>query len=130
MIKTPKFPMMFNENKGFLNTSSTKEVIKFHIINLFLTNPGEKISDGNYGIGLRRYLFELGSAGIEGEIQASVLFQINKYMPYIKVENSNVIFLEEKNTLSVSLRYMILETSERDILTFEVETTQMSNLQY
>jgi phage baseplate assembly protein W len=130
MIKTPKFPIMFNENKGFLNTSSTKEVIKFHIINLFLTNPGEKISDGNYGIGLRRYLFELGSAGIEGEIQASVLFQINKYMPYIKVENSNVIFLEEKNTLSVSLRYMILETSERDILTFEVETTQMSNLQY
>jgi phage baseplate assembly protein W len=130
MIKTPKFPIMFNENKGFLNTSSTKEVIKFHIINLFLTNPGEKISNGNYGIGLRRYLFELGSAGIEGEIQASVLFQINKYMPYIKVENSNVIFLEEKNTLSVSLRYMILETSERDILTFEVETTQMSNLQY
>ncbi len=130
MIKTPKFPILFNEDRGFLNNSSTKEVIQFHITNLFLTNPGEKISDGEYGIGIRRYLFELGAVGIEAEIQGSVLFQISKYMPYIEVENSNVVFEEEKNTLSISLRYLILDTSERDILTFEVQASELSNIQY
>ena len=130
MIKTPKFPLMFNEDKGFLNNSDLKQTIQFHLTNLFLTNPGEKISDGNYGIGMRRFLFEPGLQGITQEIKSIMLSQIAGYMPYIRVEESNVAFLEEKNTLSVSLKYTILETSEIDIITFEVATSEQSNLTY
>tara|TARA_R100001443_G_scaffold42075_1_gene55340 strand:- start:218 stop:610 length:393 start_codon:yes stop_codon:yes gene_type:complete len=130
MIKTPKFPLVFNEDKGFLNNSELKGTIQFHLTNLFLTNPGEKISDGNYGIGMRRFLFEPGLQGVTQEIKSIMLSQIGAYMPYIRVDESSVFFLEEKNTLSISLKYTILETSEKDILTFEVATAEQTNLTY
>ena len=47
MIYAPKFPLQFKEKKGFENTGNIKELVRFHMINLILTNPGEKISSLN-----------------------------------------------------------------------------------
>ena len=121
---------MFNDNKGFLDHSSSKEVIRFHLTNLFLTNPGEKISDGSYGIGMRRYLFENGAEEIIDVIETQITKQLSTYMPYIQTNQVNVEFVEETNSLAVSLDYTILETSENDVVTFEIGTAEQSNLTY
>lgn len=130
MIKAPKFPFAFNDNKSFLNNDSSKEAIRFHLTNLFLTNPGEKISDGSYGIGMRKYLFENGEQDITGVIESRIEEQISRYMPYIRVNQVGVNFVEETNSLAVSLDYTILETSEDDVVTFEIGTVEQSNLTY
>ena len=130
MIKAPSFPFAFNDNKGFLNHSSSKDAIRFHLTNLFLTNPGEKISDGSYGIGMRRYLFENGTEGITDTIDSRIRQQLSTYMPYIQTNQVNGDFAEETNTLAVSLSYTILETSEDDVLTFEVGIVEQSSLTY
>ena len=39
MIYAPKFPLRFKEKKVFENVANTKELVKFHMTNLLLTNP-------------------------------------------------------------------------------------------
>lgn len=130
MIKAPIFPFRTSDTKGFENYSSNKEVIKFHIKNLFLTNPGERISVPNYGIGVRRYLFENITQGLLNNLEDAILDQIITYMPYIRVEDSAINDFPEENKISISLRYTILETAEKDVLTFELATVNESELTY
>ena len=130
MIKAPMFPFRTNDTKGFENYSSNKEVIKFHIKNLFLTNPGERISVPDYGIGVRRYLFENITQGLLNNLKDVILDQIARYMPYIRVEESAVNDFPEENKISISLRYTILETAEKDVLTFELATVNEPELTY
>ena len=53
---------------------------------LVLTNPGERMMDINFGIGLRRYLFQPNTQRTYGEIRTRVLEQVARYLPYIKIE--------------------------------------------
>ena len=130
MIKAPKFPFLFNDSKGFLDTSSIKEIIHFHLTNLFMTNPGERISDEEYGIGIKRYLFENGVDSILGEIEDEIIDQIGRYLPYIELNAVDVGFREEQNSLSISLAYKILDTAENDVISFEISTFEQENLTY
>ena len=45
MIHTPKFPLQIGDRSLFEKTDEIKQVIMFHLKNLILTYPGEKISD-------------------------------------------------------------------------------------
>jgi len=130
MIKAPIFPFRTNDTKGFENYNSNKEVVKFHIKNLFLTNPGERIGNPDYGIGVRRYLFENITQGLLNNLEDVILDQILAYMPYIRVEDIALSDFPEENKISISLRYTILETAERDVLTFELTTSDEPSLAY
>lgn len=130
MIKAPIFPFKVNDTKGFENYNSNKEAIKFHIKNLFLTNPGERISVPEYGVGIRRYLFENITQGLLNNLEDVILDQIIRYMPYIRIEEISINDFPEENKISISLRYTILETAERDVLTFELETSDEPELAY
>ena len=130
MIKAPIFPFKTNDTKGFENYSSTKETVQFHIKNLFLTNPGERISLPQYGVGVRRYLFENITQGLLNNLEAVILSQISTYMPYIRVEQIAIDDFPEENKISISLRYTILETAEKDVLTFELATVNEQELSY
>ena len=50
------FPL--NEVNLFKGTKKVKEQIKTNLINLLLTEPGERLYIPNYGIGLKGLLFE------------------------------------------------------------------------
>ena len=60
MILTPQFPLSFSNKGGYEKIRTRKKLAKFHLTNLLLTNPGEKISIPEYGVGLRKYLFDNG----------------------------------------------------------------------
>lgn len=130
MIKAPIFPFKVNDTKGIENFASNKEAIRFHIKNLFLTNPGEKISDMTYGVGIRAYLFENITQGLLNNLQDVISDQIGTFMPYISVEEIAVNDFPEENKISVSLRYAILDTAERDVLTFEVAALDQTQANY
>mgnify|MGYP001240016166 CR=1 FL=1 len=130
MIKAPIFPFRINDTKGFENYGSSKDVIKFHIKNLFLTNPGERISVPAYGIGIRAYLFENITQGLLNNLEDVILDQIQIYMPYIRVEDIAINDFPEENKISISLRYSILTTAEKDVITLELATTSESGPAY
>lgn len=83
---SPKFPLEIDNYVGAYALNSTlKEVVKQNFINLMLTSPGERVADIQFGVGLRRYLFELNTDNLQGEIATNIQTQTNKYMPFVSL---------------------------------------------
>ena len=116
MIYAPKFPLRKKDNSTFENVSDIKELIKFHLTNLLLTNPGEKISDPEYGVGLRRYLFENFSSNIAPDIEFAIEQAMSRYLSYLGLNGVSIEEDQDQNILNIRIHYTILETTENEIL--------------
>ena len=55
----PKWPLSQGNEDTFKLYDDVKQQINFYLKNLLLTSPGENISDPNYGVGIRQFLFEM-----------------------------------------------------------------------
>lgn len=122
MIYAPKFPLRFQEKKVFENVDDTKELVKFHLTNLLLTSPGEKISDPNYGIGLRRMLFENMTEGTLNLWADVIADSINSYLPYINLEDVMITPFLEENKINLKIVYNLDKETEQEILQIEMST--------
>jgi len=130
MIFAPKFPLRFKEQKGFENVTDMKELIRFHLTNLLLTSPGEKISDSEYGVGVRRYLFEQITEGSINNIKDDITFAIQRYLSYIALEEVIVDPFPEQNKITIAIRYNIIDTKEKDVLAIEITGTASNDVIY
>ncbi len=79
-----------------------------------MTNPGERILEPHFGVGLRKRLFEPKSGNTYATIEAEILSQVEYYLPYIKIEK--IIFGEMEdpyskqdlfNSLAIRIIYQI-----------------------
>lgn len=116
MIYAPKFPLRKKENSTFENVRDIKELIKFHLTNLLLTNPGEKISDPEYGVGLRKYLFENFSSEVAPDLEFAIEEGMSRYLSYLKLDGVSIEENEDQNKLNIRIHYTILKTTEMQIL--------------
>jgi len=83
---SPKFPLEIDRYVGAYALNTTlKEVVKQNFINLMLTSPGERIADINFGVGLRRFLFEQNTQNLQSEIATKIQGQTNKYMSFVSL---------------------------------------------
>ena len=73
------------KHKGgvFNSTYTTKEQAKNNLINILLTEPGERIFLPNFGVGLRQLLFEneINEDGLKEQIYS----QVEQYLPQITI---------------------------------------------
>ena len=77
--------------------------------------------DANFGVGLKKYLFELDNESVRGRVRARIGQQVQKYLPYIRIVDisfdSNGTNQElDRNFLSVSVEYEIVPLSDVDNL--------------
>jgi phage baseplate assembly protein W len=115
---TVKWPFEQDENGGFDSFSERDfvEAVKFSIKNILLTNPGEKISDPQFGIGLRRYLFSLSTEDFSS-LQGEITFQIRKYLPYLTRFNVSIDLTQvDYNKLAVRVSFEIVPKEIKDFL--------------
>lgn len=125
---TPKLPLSLDQvDHKFVLLKTYPQTIKQNFKNLILTNPGERMMDINFGVGLYQYLFELrGDA--ETLIRGKVYEQVEKYMPFIEVVD--IIFpasldgVESPEILQMKVIYRILPLNQVD--TLEITTNQTS----
>lgn len=105
---TVVYPMVVTEGHGFeeITQDAPTEAVKFHLKNIILTNPGENLSDPEFGVGLKRSLFELeNSESIQG-LRQRIINQIQKYANYFS--KLNVLVDTSKlydNTLTVRIEF-------------------------
>ena len=87
----------------FKGTQTIKEQIKTNLINLLLTESGERLFTPNYGVGLKTLLFE---PNINQEnINSKINQQINFYIPEISLINSKINFIEDEHKLYITISY-------------------------
>jgi uncharacterized protein len=118
---TPKLPLVRDSINGYMMITAYKDLVKQNFKNLMFTIPGERIMDVNFGIGLKRFLFEMDNPGLYGRISGKIKQQVKKYLPYITVDN--IIFNSaaetegiDPNFLSVRVEYTIIPLDEIDNL--------------
>ena len=107
-------------NRPFNSTYSTKDQIKSNLINLLLTNVGERIMNPFFGSNLRKFIFEgLTNSNIDA-LRESVLNSIEIFIPEVTVDNFVVSSDPDNNFMTVSIYYSlkISKISDQVILQF------------
>jgi len=95
------FPL--DEVNMFKGTSTVKEQVKSNLINLLLTEPGERVNEPNFGVGLKKLLFEQ-SPNIE-VLKEKINTQIEFYIPTINLSDVSFTPSEDGHKLFILISY-------------------------
>jgi len=111
------FPLI---NEGSFNqTFLLKDQVKANIINVLLTEKGERINQPNFGVGLKSLLFEnnINVLSLEPEIER----QLEIYVPDIELYDLEPVFDSDNHTLKIKLTYSIIGDNDLDAIELNVE---------
>ena len=119
---TPKIPLSMADEGSYTLLTELKDVAKQNFKNLILTEPGERIMDLNFGVGLMRYLFEQKGENTQRIIEGRIAQQASRYMPYINLNSVEFDSSEdESNYLTVSIYYSIPSLNIEDFVSITIE---------
>ncbi len=107
-------PLQKDDQDGFyVLTKSLLQNIKQNFKNLVLTTPGERVMIPEFGVGVRRYLFE-NSEDIKSEISFNISEQVDRYMPFISVDDLE-FFEENEQIILLKITYSVPSQSIFDL---------------
>jgi phage baseplate assembly protein W len=113
----------FNAPGVFYSTFSTKDQLKYNLVNLLLTSKGERIDNPEFGTLLRSQLFGQMTETTFSDIRDSVIDSVQTYIPEILI--NRIDFLQDgeysSNTLVVKIDYQILISGQTDTVTVNFE---------
>ena len=125
---SPKLPLTVTHVDGTYGlTKTVKEAITQDFKLLLLTNPGEKMMDPAFGVGLKRFLFEQSGNQVFAALASRVISQDQKYLPQVEIDK--ILFNEsavddiqasdlmDNNIMSVTIRFSIKPLKKIEILT-------------
>ena len=92
--------------------SRDASAIKQAIVNLLLTNKGERLMNPNYGSDIRRYLFEPLDYGTANQIKGNIRDTIERFEPRISVVRLKASPNYDDNGFAVEMTYEIKGTDD------------------
>lgn len=106
----------FNAPGVFKTTYTTKETIKYNLINFFLTNQNERYLNPIFGGNLRAFLFQQITEGNVESLKEDIQYQLSVYFPNVVIESLDIDSLPEYNQINVILKYNIADTGLDDTI--------------
>ena len=103
----------------FNSTYTTKDQIKSNLINLLLTNEGERVMNPNFGTALRKFLFEGITENNIESLRNSLLSSITTYIPGITVTDISIIPDNDHNLVNLNVNYVIDISQNPDEVTIQ-----------
>jgi phage baseplate assembly protein W len=92
--------------------SKDASAIKQAIVNLLLTNKGEKLFNPEYGSDIRKYLFEPLDYATAGLIANNIRYTIRQFEPRISVLSLEAIPNFDDNGFDIEMTYEIRGTNQ------------------
>lgn len=93
---------------GYYNQGlSTLSQVKSNLTNLILTRRGERVMQPEFGCRVHDYLFENITDDLVSNIRGSIEEAIQIWMPFLTVENIDVVKDEDRNQIFVTITYSI-----------------------
>ena len=104
----------FNADAVFNQTFTQKEQVKSNLINVLLTEPGERVNLPDFGVGLKNLLFEttIDTANLEARIDN----QVQIYIPEITLISAETDFSPDEHILYIKITYRYNPSSEVDAI--------------
>lgn len=110
-----RLPVNKDPNDGFQMLKTIPEVAKQNFKMLLLTEPGERVWDKNYGVGLKRFLFEQRIV-VEQTLTNEIVRQVSIYLPYLSITKMDFIMDEDDNLTNLRIAFIIQGFSGSDVL--------------
>lgn len=97
----------------FILNYTTKDQVKSNLINLLLTNPGERFNEPLFGVGIYDQLFkqEVNAETLKERIRR----QTELFVPEVEVENLNIS--QNEHDVNVEVIYRLLANNAMDAIT-------------
>tara|TARA_R100001377_G_scaffold1874_1_gene1366 strand:- start:446 stop:859 length:414 start_codon:yes stop_codon:yes gene_type:complete len=102
----------FNGDAVFNSSYTTQEQIKSNLINVLLTEPGERVMEPNFGVGLKKLLFE--NQIKEDELESRIKDQVAFYSPQVDITNLIIQLIPDTHTLYIRITYKFLTDGTED----------------
>ena len=109
--------LSFAKNKVTDDLLVKKEdaAVKQAVLNLLLTNKGERVYDSDYGSNIRTYLFEPLDFGTAGTIKDEIVRTLKNYEPRVSIDECVVEPNIESNGFDVRLDFQVLSRADAPI---------------
>ncbi len=104
---SPKLPLVLDAQDGYKLNKTYKELVQQNLTNLLLTVPGERIMDPEFGVGLKKYLFEQDTNMLRDELSGKINEQVSRYLPFISI--TDITFQSARNDEDLDLNFMYVE---------------------
>ena len=114
-------PLTRDSADGFRMIKNFKSLIRQNLKMLILTNPGERVMNPNFGVGIQRMLFENANNETFAEIRSSINEQVKIYIPTVQLLQINFDSSGmDQNILGISIEFAIPKIGLTDILEFAI----------
>jgi phage baseplate assembly protein W len=110
----------FNGPSGpFNKTYSTKDQIKSNLIDLLLTNKGERVFNPEFGADIKKVLFEGITDDTSALIQNLITTNVNFFIPEVNVIDVVVEPNTDNNSYNITLKYSLVISGTADQITVQ-----------
>ncbi len=110
-----KIPLTRDERTGYTSLDTYPETVKQNLKNILLTNPGERVMEPLFGVGIRHKLFEQKGSATYAAIDSAIREQVRRYLPYLELQE--ISFKEdEQNAVYIKIVYFITPLGTSDSL--------------
>tara|TARA_R110002020_G_scaffold373519_1_gene585032 strand:+ start:2734 stop:3165 length:432 start_codon:yes stop_codon:yes gene_type:complete len=115
-----KYPL-----NGLYINYSTKEQIHDNLLNVILTEPGEKLFNPFYGVGLNSLLFEqkVESNFVKEKIENAILS--DSLLNSLKIKDVKINFNRDDNLVNVKIEYISLLDGQSDAIEINYTNPKM-----
>ena len=122
-----KLPVALSDTDGIGLTTTIVETLRQNLKTLVLTNPGERVMEPGFGVGLEKFLFERFTESTYASIQEELVNQVRTYMPQIAIKNFEVSTDGVDNSeLRILIEYVITPLGTTDILDLPISNSSIS----
>ena len=111
----------FSSPSVFKPNYLTKDAIKNNLINFFLTEPGERFLNPNFGSGLRSFVFEQITEDNMNLIEDKIRNDLSTYFPSVIPQNIIVYEDQTLQAIITQVSYNVQDTAINDTITLQFD---------
>ena len=106
----------FSGTAVFNSTYTTADQLKSNLINYFMTDPGERYMNPNFGAGLKATIFEQLNEGNYQAVKTKLEADLKTYFPIVELGSVEVYGNEDQNILKVEITYSVRSFGIQDTI--------------
>lgn len=105
---------------GIVNPLDSRVLIQASIQRILMVSPGERVMQPEFGMNLRKLLFEPLDLMLINDIKEHIIMALTQQEPRIVLQDLDFEINEEQHTISISIQYRYKRTGLEDSFNFVI----------
>jgi phage baseplate assembly protein W len=111
----------FSSPTAFTTVYTSREQLKYNIINFLLTDKGERIFNPTFGAGLRSRLFEQITDDSNEALKIGIQTATESYFPSVSIIYIDIVQDPDRSLITVQFSYRIKTSNETDNILLNIQ---------